>query len=447
MNVIVVGGGISGLAAAWEAARHGASVMLLESSDRLGGKLLTSHVGGSLVELGPDSLLTRTPSALELVDSLGLDLVAPTASRALLWSRGARRPIPPGLVLGAPPNLERALSSDLVGPITRLRAAWGVIARSRRGHETDDLGRLAAWRWGRTWSERHIEPLVGGINANTIVGLSARVSAPSILSMPPSGPPAPAPSRPTRPAFVAPSGGLSTLVDAVAQVLVDLGVDVRSSTSVTELAPAPHGTAVTTSDGSSFSADAVVLAVPAFRAAEILAASAPEASLLLRGIRYASVSVLALSIAPTLAPSLKGVAGVLVDRREGLMTTAVSLASEKWPHWAGDDALLRVSAGNLHDVRPLDRDDDRLRDDLVAEAEGILEATLEIRDARLARWTNAFPHFAPWHLDLVERIDRELRDALGSTVALAGAWRRGSGIPTCIASGRDAARATISRDN
>lgn len=446
MNVAVIGGGISGLAAAWEATRQGASVVLFEASDRLGGKLHTSHVGGSLIELGPDSVLTRTPSALELVDSLGLDLVAPAASRALLWSRGARRPIPPGLVLGAPPNLERALSSDLVGPITRLRAAWGVLTRSRRGHETDDLGRLAAWRWGRTWSERHIEPLVGGINANTIVGLSARVSAPSILAMPPSGPPAPAPSKPTRPAFVAPSRGLSTLVGALEQALTASGVDIRRSTPVAELAPAAGGTTITTSEGSSFVADAVVLAVPAFRAAEILAAAAPEVSLLLRGIRYASVSVLALSIAPTLAPSLRGVAGVLVDRREGLMTTAVSLASEKWPQWASGDALLRVSAGNLHDVRPLDRDDDRLRDDLVAETEGVLETTLEIHAAKLARWTDAFPHFAPWHLDLVERIDRELRDAVGSTVALAGAWRRGSGIPTCIASGRDAAQRTISPD-
>jgi len=441
MTVLVVGGGVSGLAAAWEARRNGEDVVLVEASATLGGKLATTQLDRALVELGPDSFLTRNPEAMEVIDELDLELVAPSAQRALLYSRGARRTIPGGLVLGAPPNLGLALHSELVGPLARVRAAFGVLARSRRGHETDDLGRLARWRWGTAWTMAHIEPLVGGINANTIDGLSARVSAPSILDLPPSGPPPPRGGPPPRPPFLAPREGTSRLAEALAALLAAWGVRLRTREPAISLA-VEGGRVRLETEHETLWGDTAIVAVPAWRAARLLAASAPRASELLAAIRYASVVVLAAGVpAHSIPASFHGVAGVLVDRREGLMTTAVSLASHKWPHWSPEGAeLLRISAGNLHDVRPFDRRDEDLVEDLVAEAGGILGVALEPNATRLARWPQAFPHFAPWHTDLVARIDGAVSTSLGDAVQLAGAWRAGSGIPTCIAFGRAAAR-------
>jgi len=440
VRAVVVGAGITGLAAAWELRRLDHDVVVLEHSSEVGGKLVTGHLATSQIELGPDSFLTRTPAALELVDDLDLELLAPSASQALLFRRGERRAIPPGLVLGAPPTVQAALASPLVGPIARLRAAWGVLARSRRGHESDDLGHIAAWRWGGAWVRTHIEPLVGGINANTVLGLSARVSAPNILDLPPSGPRPPRPAAAGRPAFLAPRGGLGELVAALRAQLVTGGVSIETNHPAAAIEHTSSGLRVISAT-TSHEADLVVVATPAFETARLLAGSSPEAAALLRGVRYASVSVLGAELATVELPEqLRGVAGVLVAREEGLLSTAVTLASEKWPHWSPEGrTLLRISTGSLYDHRHLERDEEALTEDLLAEASGILGLELKPVATQLTRWQRAFPHFPPWHQDLVARLDALVLDTFGPQLALAGAWRGGSGIPTCIASGRAAA--------
>jgi oxygen-dependent protoporphyrinogen oxidase len=432
--IAVIGGGIAGMAAAWELARQGHEVTLLEASPQLSAKLSTTTRDGLRYDRGPDSYLLRTPRANELLATLDLDLVHPATSSAALATPRGRRPIPTGLVLGAPRSPRDALRSSLVGRASALRAALGALAGARLDHG-DDLGAICARRYGREWTDRSIEPLVGGINANSVYGLSAATSAPSIVTLPPSGPR----DATSGPAFGVPREGIAEVVRRLREALLHLGVDVRTGTPVESLGLGANGVEVT-AKGATMACDGVVVALPAYSAWPLVAPIAPVASRLLSTIRYASVSMLIARTSAPAPPELTALSGILVERSMQLLTTAVSLATSKWPHWdPAGGTIIRVSTGSLLDRRHLRMSDDALAHALLAETGGLLDWRPRWEPLELVRWGAAFPHFAPYHLERVARADAALGQAAGGRIQLAGAYLRGSGIPTCIMTGRQAA--------
>jgi len=436
--IAVVGGGIAGMAAAWELARRGQRVMLFEASDRLSEKLTTQQRGELHYDRGPDSYLLRTAEANELLETLGLELVHPATSRAALATQEGRRPIPAGLVLGAPRRPQDALSNPLVSRRSALRAALGSLAGGRVDHG-DDLGAICVRRYGHEWTGRSIEPLVGGINANSIHGLSAATSAPAILALSRSD----RPTVPQGPAFGAPRHGIEEVVHGLRDALARLGVELRTLAPVESIRSQDDGVEILAGGTASHCAGAV-LALPAFGAAPLLAEVAPVASSLLAAIRYASVSML-VARTPSPAPEeLATLAGILVDRSMQLLTTAVSIATSKWPHWdPSGGTVIRISTGSLLDRRHLRMTDDSLTHALATEASGLLGWSPGWEPLELVRWHRAFPHFSPYHQERIARAQSALHQATSGRIQLAGAYLRGSGIPTCIATGRQAARALM----
>mgnify|MGYP000636774522 CR=1 FL=1 len=114
-RIVIVGGGITGLAAAWEL-RGRADVTLLEAGDRLGGKIETIDFAGRRVDTGPDAFIARVPFAAELCREAGLgaDLTSPATGEASVWTRGRLRPLPAGLVLGVPSRLGALARSGIL---------------------------------------------------------------------------------------------------------------------------------------------------------------------------------------------------------------------------------------------------------------------------------------------------------------------------------------------
>ncbi len=187
--------------------------------------------------------------------------------------------------------------------------------------------------------------------------------------------------------------------------------------------------------------DAVVLAVPAPAAGALLGELAPDALLT---IPSASVGVINLAYPDGALPVPDGVSGFLVARSEGMLMTACSFASAKWPHWAAPGTtLFRVSVGRYRDDRWAALDDDHLVAAVHAEVCAALGARADPpTEALVTRWPDAFPQYLPGHLQRVAGIEGQLR-ATAPGVALAGNSYRGSGIPACIASGRRAAAALL----
>jgi protoporphyrinogen/coproporphyrinogen III oxidase len=460
--VAVVGGGIAGLAAAHElAGRDGVEVTVLEAAARLGGKVATAPFAGVDLDLAPDAFLARRPEAVQLCRELGLEdqLVPPASGSAWVWTRGRLRRLPAGLLLGVPTSPGAVLRSGVLSPAGALRAAVEPLLPGSPLGEDATIGSVVRRRLGREAHERLVDPLLGGINAGDTDRLGIDAVAPQLAAAARHGASlvrgarhvtsrAPAPGA--SPVFLTLPGGLGTLVDALAARLDAAGVEVRTGTTVTALAPVDGGWRLTTAAGAGggpatapveVDADAVVLAVPAFAAAPLVGPNAPSVAASLGALDHASVALVALAYAEHAVPRPLDGSGFLVPRVEGRLMTACSWASSKWAHLARPGrVLLRVSAGRAGDERAAALDDEalvaRLRVELGA-AMGIEAAPLEVR---VTRWPRAFPQYGPGHLTRMAEASATLASQAPG-LALAGAALGGIGLPACIGTGRAADRA------
>jgi len=487
--VAVVGGGIAGLAAAWELA--GASggrdedvgdgptpdVVVIEAGDRLGGKLQSMPFAGRTVDLGADAFLARRPEATRLVGELGAadDLVGVGTSGTSILTRGVLRPLPDGLVLGIPTRWWALARAGILSRREWLRMGYDLAAPRVAGARTTTdraVGDLVAGRLGRAVVDRLVDPLVGGIHAGGVDALSAAATFPTLLeawhqpgslvrrldprraapASPPSPPAGTGPDRPA-PVFWSLVGGTASLVGRLEKGLRAAGVTFRLGTQVRALSRTASGWTIELDQvggGERYlPADGVILATPATTTATLLGRHAPRSARILAAIEQASVAVVTVSLPSSAWLTPRTGTGFLVPRKETLegrpyLVTGCTYLSDKWPLLARDgDVLVRLSVGRLGDRRHEDLDDDELTAAVLAELGTIVPLSSGAIATSVTRWAGAFPQYTVGHLERMATIDGEIADVPG--LALAGATYRGVGIPACIGTGRQAA-ATVRRD-
>jgi oxygen-dependent protoporphyrinogen oxidase len=457
-TVAVIGGGISGLAAAWELCRPGAGVevTLLEGSDRVGGKLRLEDVGGVRIDVGAESVLARRPEALALFEELGIsDLTThPAAVGASIVSRGRRWPMPRGTVMGVPsdPESVRGLLSD--EEVQRL--ASEVVHDAHDGDVS--VGDLVDARLGPAVTDRLVEPLLAGVYAGHAREISAEQAVPALAAAARAGRPlldvareavTAAASGPMAalPVFATLVGGLGRLPEVMSRELTGAGVDIRTGCVVRELRREGSAWLVTT--GPTIAAvteryDAVVLATPAAPAARLLRDVAGEAALALAGLEYASMAIVTLALDGPAPEAIDGSSGFLVPPTEPLTIKASTFSSVKWPWLAAahpERTYLRASIGRHREEASLQRGDDELVEVALTDLHAVLGDGLPGPAAtHVQRWGGGLPQYAVGHRSRLAPT-RDLPPGL----ALCGAAYDGVGIPACIASGRAAARAVLTR--
>jgi oxygen-dependent protoporphyrinogen oxidase len=439
LRVAVIGGGIAGLAAAWEL-RTDAQVTVFEPG-LIGGRIQTSLFEGRLVDCGPDAFITRVPDALQLCEELGVeDLVAPREGRTLLWWQGRLRTLPDGLVLGVPKHLAPLATSGLLSPLGLIRAAGDLVLPRTTVTGDVSVRDLVARRFGPEVADRLVDPLIGGIHAGHTDSLSAVSTVPQLVAAARSsrslllGLRRMVAGAPSGPGFLAPRRGLSALVNRLADKLGEAGVGFV--TSAVKGLERDHRTWRATPSGEPF--DAVVIATSATEAARILGSGAPSG---LSSIGAASVVLVTLGYGPVALPP--GANGALFPPQSGWLMTACSFGSAKWPHWAEPGrTVLRVSAGRDGDNRALELSDAELVDRLSQEVGAALNISEVPGHWRVSRYPNSFPQYRIDHARLVSGIADDLRRT-HPAVILCGAGYHGAGIPACIASGRGAARSVM----
>jgi oxygen-dependent protoporphyrinogen oxidase len=462
MDVIVIGGGISGLAAAHSLLEGGARVTLLEASPRLGGKLLAGEVAGSLaVDLGAESMLARRPEGVELARAAGLGdaLVPPTGAGAAIWSRGDLVAMPKGHVMGVPGD--PSALSGLLSAEGLARAAEDAELPATPVGEDVAVGTYVAERLGREVVDRLVEPLLGGVYAGDAYRISMRAAVPqlfeaargerSLLSGVRGIQRRAAAAAPAEgPVFMGIQGGIGRLPGAVAQTCAAGGARIRTSAPVrTVRPPAPASGErwrAVMDDGEVLGADAVVVAVPAPAAARLLSGAAPDLAAELGAIEYASVALVTMAFRrdeETVA-RLPGGSGFLVPPVDGRAIKASTFSTNKWDWVASQDPglfVLRTSLGRYGEEAVLERDDAALvklslRD--LREATGLTAAPV---DSRVTRWSGGLPQYPVGHPERVARVRAHARAVDG--LALCGAAYEGVGVPACIAGGRGAAAETL----
>lgn len=441
-HVVVIGGGITGLAAAHAllSTTDGPRVTVLEAAPRLGGKIATSPFAGlAAVDEGADAFLARVPWAGTLARDVGLGprLTSPDAASAAVWWDGLHR-IPEGLLLGVPTDALKLSRTRLLSWRGKARAATEPF-RPRTDLSADSIGAYVRDRFGDEVHERLVDPLVGSIYAADTDRFSL-AAVPQLAELA-AGPrsvlvgarPGKRPAAPAGPVFHAPLGGIGELVASVAGAVTAHGGVIRTGVTCTALDRTADGWDVH-SEGCTDHADAVILACPAADASELLAGL--PGGRLLAGIEYADVALLTVAIPASSWPErLHGMSGYLVPKPQQQLVTAVSFGSQKWAHWRPEGTvILRISLGR--DGLPvLHLDDGELLRAALDETSRHLGVTSVPTEVRTTRWSRAFPQYRPHHHRLVEDVERQL----DPTLALAGASYHGIGIPACVRSAHRAA--------
>lgn len=442
MTVLVIGGGITGLAAAHALATAGVDVTIAESSERLGGKISTERVDGLLIEHGPDAILTARPAGVALCAELGLsaELVPPLAPDTVyVWHAGGLVPVPAGVSSGLPTRLGPFLTSRLFTPLEKLRAALEPLVPPETASGDVSVGAFMRRRFGNAAVDRLLGPLASAVYGAGVDELSLDALMPRLReaerrhgSLVRAGLAARDAPRVPGPGLVTLIRGMGSLVDALVARL-GRGAVLRG-VRVDRIDRAGTRYHAWSADGSRLEADAIVLAAPAPVAARALAALAPDAASALAGIAYRSTAAVTLAYSCDQIPGRPDGHG-FVAGDGALPIAACTWSSAKWPGRAAEGTVL---------VRAILRSEELLARsdaDLIGAVRASLARTIGARGtptlARVTRWAGAMPRYTVGHLQRIEHATAALAAYPG--LVLAGAAYRGSGVPDCIAQAAGAA--------
>lgn len=464
-RIAVIGGGLSGLAAAHRltelAAQPGAaplSITLFEASGKLGGTIGTERIGEYLVERGADSFITNKPWAAALCKRLGLEdrliPIKPGYRRSLVLSRGKPVPVPDGFLLMAPAKIGPVLSTPILSAAGKARLAFEYFVPRRKENCDESVASFVRRRFGNELFERIVQPLIGGIYTADPEKLSLRATMPRFLEWEQKygsliraarreQQQRNAQSGETSGArygmFATLAGGLSELIDAMTTRIAN-AADIRMNTRVSSIVPATdrQGFDLTTASGASGHFDAVVLAVPAYAAAGFVRGFASQLAAELNAIEYASSAIVVSGHRQAEIQHPLDAAGLVIPAIEERRILAVSFASCKFPGRAPEGhVLLRTFVGGALQPELLSLSDGGLRALVRDELADILGATGREDFGIVARYERVMPQYHVGHLDRIAGIVSRL--SIHPNLAIAGNYLNGVGIPDCIHSGEQAA--------
>ncbi len=450
MRLAIVGGGIAGLAAAWEGLQQGAEVVVLEASERLGGKIRTECVDGRVIEHGPDSFVAYRPAALALIRELGLegDVISTRGTRKVyLHGRGRMHPLPDGMGMVLPTRLWPFVTTGTLTPWDKLRAAFDLVLPRVLRDDDVAIGAFLGRRLGRGIVTKFADPMIGGIYGASVDELSLDAVLPSLrtnerehrslmLASLAQGrskrmtPGAGSPFRTLR-------GGLGDMVDGLVAELSRRGADLRTGVAVSALEDHPDGTRVVFENGS-VTADAVVLSTGPAGAARLLAGPVPQAAAALEAIPLASTTVVTLAYAATAFAAPVTSHGWL--EAGAAPVSGVTISSAKWEGRAPDDEVL-IRAFVPERLGPLARaGDDEILAAVRSHVESALAATSGPTATWISRWRGIMPKYTVGHLGRAKAVEEALE---ATPWRVAGSALHGVGVPDCIADGRLQADAAL----
>ena len=439
----IVGGGISGLVAAYRiraAVGDDAAILVFDPADRLGGVLRTETIFGQPMDVGAEAFVARRPEVPALLGELGLAerLITPTGVRPTIYSEGRLHPLPAGAVNGIPGSA--ASLEGLVDQATLARvAAEPDHPLPWRTGDDPSVGDLVAERFGEQVVTRSVDPMLSGVYAGSAATIGIRSAAPSVAAALAAGAQSltaavrrAMPGTTGGPVFGAVEGGYRVLLDA----LITRSAMTWVPTAVDHMFADVNGWTVADGNGQTWRADGVVVALPAPRTAALLDDIAPHAAAVVGRIQVASAVVLAMAVAP--GTPFPPQSGVLVATGEALHAKAITLSSRKWGR-RGEAELLRLSFGRFGDDVARTVSDEQLQAWALADLASVFGINAAPLEVVVQRWIDALPQYGPGHGGLAAQI----RAGLPPGLAVAGNFLDGVGVPACLAAAGRAAAAIV----
>jgi len=439
-RAVVVGGGVSGLAAAYRMLRDDPSldVTVLEASGSAGGKLATARVGDLELESGPDAFVARKPWAVDLCRELGLEMAEPAVRTAFAWTEQGLVSLPAS-ALGIPSDVDELMKWPGLSRGGRARAFADLVRKPRPPEQEESIGGLVRRRMGDEVAERLTGPLLGGLFAGDLDKLGVRATFPELArwerdfdSLIRGAKAALKLSSDAGPMFLRPREGVARLPAALLEAI---GAE-RVVLDAPAIAVERSGDAFSVVTGAgAFDAEAVVLATPALVSADLLEGSAPQAARALRRIPYASTAVALLVYPPGTADALPEATGFVVPRGKAPMTAATFL-SRKWPDERfGTRAVVRCFVGAVGFEDVLDAADEDIVEALSRHLAALAPLPEGPEASAVVRWPRSMPQYEVGHLERVEAIG----SALPPGIFVCGNAYAGVGVADSVRSAGEAA--------
>jgi oxygen-dependent protoporphyrinogen oxidase len=466
-KIAIIGGGVSGLAAAHRITELNpkTEIVLLESSDRLGGVIRTRQCDGCLIESAADNFITSPPSAVELCQRLGIEdqLIGtnPKGRGAMVVRAGRLQPIPSGFLIMAPSRLGPLLTTPILGPLGKLRAAGEYFVRQKTDNTDESLQSFVSRRFGKQLFDRLVQPLVGGIYTADPARLSVAATMPRFLEMERAhgslikamlahqkkqrikGKPNEQSSGARYGQFATLRGGMTTLVDSLSNRLPTGSIQLNSP--VIRIAhDAERGWMIQTGGAqpNQREVDGIIIAAPAYHAAHMLADVDQGLAERLAEIEYASCAIISLAYRRDQIKNKLNSFGFVVPVIEKRRILSCSFSSIKYEARApADTVLLRTYVGGAVQSDLLKNSDEQLLRIAKSELAQLLDISGQPIMESLTRQTRAMPQYHVGHLDRVAVIEGRLEKL--PALAISGSSLYGVGVPACIASGEMAAERIV----
>ncbi|WP_277678514.1 protoporphyrinogen oxidase [Gracilibacillus dipsosauri] len=451
-KIVIIGGGIAGLTAAFYLKKQikeenlPYEVNVIEASNRLGGKIKTERRDGFTMERGPDSFLIRKQSAERLVREVGLGdkLVTNGTGKSYILIGNELHSMPQGSFMGIPTQVKPFLLSDLFSIAGKLRAGMDFIRPKGMPQDDQSLGKFFRKRFGDELVENLIEPLLSGIYAGDIDDLSLMATFPnfyeleqkygSIVRGLQKSMPKTKNTGKKRSMFYSLEGGLQTLVEALEQALGDEMI--YKNTKVKSLEKINSNYQLSLSDGSIVNADAVMVATPFASMKQMLGSY--DFIQKLGGMKATSVANVVLAFDQSAIKEDIDGTGFVVSRNSSNRITACTWTHKKWPETTVPEgkALLRCYVGRPGDEEVIHLSDDGLEELVLADLNKIMRIDGKPLFSVVTRWENAMPQYRVGHKQMVEKLEGDLMEHLPG-VYVAGSPYKGIGIPDCIDQGEE----------
>ncbi|AOV08680.1 protoporphyrinogen oxidase [Sporosarcina ureilytica] len=463
-KVIIIGGGITGLSAAFytkklfDEQQIPVDITLIEKSEELGGKIQTLRKDGFIIERGPDAFLARKLPIITLTKELGLEdeLIGtnPNARTNYIYHKKKLHQMPLGLVLGIPTKLTPFMKTGLISPIGKLRASLDLLLPKKKILEDESLGHFIQRRLGKEVLENITEPLLGGIYAGDTDTLSLQATFPNLVEMEQKhrslilGMAAGMKNRPAsvnlpdaakKSMFLTYKNGMSTLIEALKETLKSIRI--IKGQGVTKVDQRDNGYQVHLDDQTKLHADGIVFALPNHHAASLL--SDVESIHLLEKVNYVSVANVSLTFDKADITYPMNGTGFLIPANEGTVLTACTWSSSKWLHAAPENKyLLRCYVGREKDQQWVKWSDEEILANVQKDLKDIMGITATPTSHTITRAIHSMPQYPIHHLEQLKKVRKCLK-AQKPGLFLCGAGYEGVGIPDCIEQGKRAAEKMV----
>ena len=445
--IAIVGGGITGLSAAWHLAKAGQQSLLIERNAHLGGVIQTTAWEGCVLEGGPDSFLSVKPEAIQLAKELGIEgeVIASNDDRRLtyIWKNNRMIAMPDGMMMMIPTRIGPVVTTPLLSWPTKVRMGLEYLRRPGGPQPERSVSEFICEHYGQETVDYLAEPLLSGVyggdpralsvdavlarfvDMETKYGSLTRAALAARKKMPAT----------SEPLFRTFKNGLASLTTAL-----ERGIAAHTRVIRGEVEAIEPGWRLRV-NGEWIEAQQVILATPAYASGALLRSHDPELGRLLETVDYSSSITVALVFRPGRVANPPGF-GFLIPKKERRTLMAGTWVQNKFPHRAPEGyVILRGFIGGAAARSMISMTDEEIFASVYRDLQRLLGIDVTADYQCITRWTRSMAQYTLGHHYRMKEATKRAEALSG--LFLAGNAYSGIGIPDCIRTGRNAAECCL----